>query len=127
MFPLYLVEFEKKHLLVRSNHSSQLFIPLHLTFCNRYHLNFVHGVNSKTGNFYKKPMEYRLLFRALTNTKEYMIEGLCHQCYTWVYIESFHDAIFDKEQLVATVDSNNLNKYIKNYILWYKHTQKCHQ
>ncbi|CDS03100.1 hypothetical protein LRAMOSA00502 [Lichtheimia ramosa] len=64
-----------------------------------YHKQFYHGISSVSGKHFAEPLEQRL-------NAEGVIEGLCHQCETYVPICN--------------------SKRRRNNILWYKHAHKCH-
>jgi hypothetical protein len=94
-----------------------------------YHMNFIHGINSKTGRNYQKPEEYRLTLHMLPQKSEYCIQGRCHQCNDWILIETVQNHITDvyqKSPFLISMDPDSLKDLIKTYFLWYKHAQKCH-
>lgn len=62
-----------------------------------YHKQFYHGISSVSGKHFAEPLEQRL-------NAEGVIEGLCHQCETYVPICN--------------------SKRRRNNILWYKHAHK---
>ncbi|KAI8369963.1 hypothetical protein BD560DRAFT_397201 [Blakeslea trispora] len=63
-----------------------------------YHKQFFHGISSVSGKEFVQPLETRWVDQDL-------VEGLCHQCHTWVAV-------------------SNVKR--KNSVLWYRHAHKCH-
>ncbi|OAD79089.1 hypothetical protein PHYBLDRAFT_157154 [Phycomyces blakesleeanus NRRL 1555(-)] len=63
-----------------------------------YHKQFLHGISSVSRKPFIEPLKQR---RGVNG----MIEGLCHQCYSYVPISS---------------------RKRKNHLLWYRHAHKCH-
>lgn len=62
----------------------------------RYHKQFFHGISSVSGKEFVQPLETRWVDQDL-------VEGLCHQCHTWVAV-------------------SNVKR--KNSVLWYRHAHK---
>lgn len=61
-----------------------------------YHKQFYHGISSVSGKEFVEPLEKRWVAQDL-------IEGLCHQCNTWIAV-------------------SNVKR--KNSVLWYRHAHK---
>ncbi|KAI8866929.1 hypothetical protein GQ42DRAFT_127507, partial [Ramicandelaber brevisporus] len=67
-----------------------------------YHKQFVHGISSVSGQFFLNPLEERPAV-AQDGTPLDTIEGLCHQCQTWV-------PVCGQKQ--------------RNRVLWYRHAHR---
>lgn len=90
-----MVTAQKQCILVR------IVIVLHIQIFmliskKRYHKQFFHGISSVSGKEFVQPLETRWVDQDL-------VEGLCHQCHTWVAV-------------------SNVKR--KNSVLWYRHAHK---
>lgn len=77
----------------KSSSSTLMIMYLHPI---RYHKQFYHGISSVSGKEFVQPVETRWVDQDL-------VEGLCHQCHTWVAV-------------------SNVKR--KNSVLWYRHAHK---
>ncbi|KAF8328834.1 uncharacterized protein EI90DRAFT_3290368 [Cantharellus anzutake] len=77
-----------------------------------YHLQYYHGISSKTGAPFSPPVDFRTTPRPGSGAKERkeIIEGLCHKCEKWIPLQGV----------------KNVEVIVKE-LAWWKHAAFCHK
>lgn len=98
-----------------------------------YHMNFIHGINSKNGRPFELPAAFRknlarmqIKYIEVTHSMNSEFQGFCKICSLWITLDIHSEENLRFKGRVYRKISCERETFNVDFFNWFKHAQKCH-